>query len=84
MISLVRSLQRAGVLGINRRNADFTLRENPRARYPIVDDKLRTKALCEEAGIPTARVLAVARTQGAVAELLPQLANQQDFVLKPA
>ena len=28
-------------MGINRRNADFTLRHNPRRYYPLVDDKLR-------------------------------------------
>jgi alpha-L-glutamate ligase-like protein len=83
-VSLLGSLRRAGVLGINRRNTDYTLRENRRELYPIVDDKLRTKRVCAAAGIPTAKVLAAARTQGAVAELLPKLSEQADFVLKPA
>ena len=78
------SLRRAGVLGINRRNSEFTLLENRRELYPIVDDKLRTKAMCAEAGIPTAKVLAVARSQGAVARLMSELEAHDDFVLKPA
>ena len=51
----------AGVLGINRRNALYTLRWNARRLYPLVDDKLATKRLCQAAGIPVPRLLAVAR-----------------------
>ena len=51
-------LHRLGLLGINERNASYTLRRNPRRLFPLVDDKLQTKRLCEEAGIPTARLLA--------------------------
>jgi hypothetical protein len=40
-------LSRVGVLGINRRNAQYTLAYNPRNLYPLVDDKLRTKRLAQ-------------------------------------
>ena len=60
-MKVLRALRQRGVLGINRRNAEYTLRWNPRARYPTVEDKLLTKELCARAGIPTPKLLAVAR-----------------------
>jgi alpha-L-glutamate ligase-like protein len=72
------------VLGINGRNADYTLRWNPRHCYPNVDDKLRTKELCRRAGIPTPQLLAVARHHFELRKLGPELARLHDFVLKPA
>jgi hypothetical protein len=48
----IKQLTTSGVLGINKRNADYTLRYNPRRLYPLVDDKLRTKQLAKMAGIP--------------------------------
>jgi alpha-L-glutamate ligase-like protein len=80
----IRALHRAGVLGMNDRNHHYTLRWNPRSRYPLVDDKLQTKLLCERAGIPTARVLAVARFQADTRRLLEEVDAMPDFVLKPA
>lgn len=77
------SLRRAGVLGINRRNACYTLRWNPRRFYPLVDDKLATKRLCETAGIPVPGLFAVARHHFQIRELLPALAARESFVLKP-
>jgi hypothetical protein len=49
---MIGALRRFGVLGINRRNADYTLAWNQRRLYPLVDDKLTTKRLCAAAGIP--------------------------------
>ena len=77
------SLRRAGVLGINRRNACYTLRWNPRRFYPLVDDKLATKRLCEAAGIPVPKLLAVARHHFRIRALLPALDAYESFVLKP-
>jgi hypothetical protein len=38
-----RRLARLGVLSMNRRNAACILDGNPRALFPIVDDKLRLR-----------------------------------------
>lgn len=81
---MIERLRRAGILGINRRNIEFTLGENPRRLYPLVDDKLATKKLCASAGIPTASVVAVARMHSEIPELLASLEGRGDFVLKPA
>jgi alpha-L-glutamate ligase-like protein len=83
-MKILRALRRGGVLGINRRNAEFTLRWNPRSAYPMVDDKLRTKELCARAGIPTPRLLAVARHHFEVRRLRGAMAKLTSFVLKPA
>jgi len=83
-IQVWRALRSQGVLGINGRNADYTLRWNPRRCYPNVDDKLRTKELCRRAGIPTPQLLAVATHHFELRALGPRLARLHDFVLKPA
>jgi alpha-L-glutamate ligase-like protein len=81
---MIAQLRRLGVLGINRRNADYTMAWNQRRLYPLVDDKLLTKRLCQDAGIPVPKLLAVADTHFASRRLLAQLAGVAAFVLKPA
>ncbi len=81
---LPQRLHAMGVLGINARNQKYTLRVNERRFYPLVDDKLATKRMCQEAGIPVPRLLAVAEVHAQAKKLLPQLANESAFVLKPA
>jgi alpha-L-glutamate ligase-like protein len=83
-VSVLQSLKTMGLLGINRRNTAYTLRWNDRRRYPLVDDKLLTKRLCEGAGIPAARLLAVAARIGDLSGLLGGLKGYDDFVVKPA
>jgi alpha-L-glutamate ligase-like protein len=81
---VLRALRRYGVLGINRRNADYTLRWNRRASYPTVDDKLLTKVLCRRAGIPAPALLGVARHHFELRALREQLRGLDEFALKPA
>jgi alpha-L-glutamate ligase-like protein len=79
-----RALRRAGVLGINARNASMVLPENPRRHYPRVDDKLLTKRLAEAAGIPVPPTLGVVSYHHELHALPAMLAELHDFVLKPA
>ncbi|MCH8839588.1 MAG: hypothetical protein IH831_02710, partial [Planctomycetes bacterium] len=44
-------LEQSGILGINRRNVGFIFEHNPRHLYPQVDNKLKTKEICEACGI---------------------------------
>lgn len=83
-MNVLNALRRAGVLGINRRNAQFTLRWNPRELYPLVDHKLRTKLLCEQADIPVPGLIAHARHHFEIPGMLEALEGREDFVLKPA
>jgi len=77
-------LRRFGILGINRRNISYTLKCNQRRHYPLVDDKIASKRLCQEAGIPVPRLLAAASHHFELRGLLPALADCDSFVLKPA
>jgi alpha-L-glutamate ligase-like protein len=77
-------LRRIGLLGINRRNADYVLMHNPRRFYPRVDDKLLTKQLAIAAGLPVPPLYAVVREEHQIAELHATLAAHEQFVMKPA
>ena len=77
-------LRDRGVLGINRRNARYTLTANDRSRYPLVDDKLATKQICNREGIPVPRLLAQARVHVEARTLPDALRGFDSFVLKPA
>lgn len=84
MKRILDAMRRAGVIGINHRNSRYTLRWNPRHLYPLVDDKLRTKRLCEAAGIPTPQLLATATHPFELRTLPRRLEGYDRFVLKPA
>ncbi|MDJ0884291.1 MAG: sugar-transfer associated ATP-grasp domain-containing protein, partial [Desulfobacterales bacterium] len=77
-------LRQAGIVGMNHRNFAMIARYNPRRLYPLVDDKLKTKEIVEEAAIAAPRLLGVVRTQGNVRELGRFLADHEAFVMKPA
>ena len=51
LIKTWKALEAKGIMGINRRNADYVLKYNKRHLYPIVDDKIITKMRAIEAGI---------------------------------
>jgi len=78
------SLRKAGVLGMNRRNAEYVMRFNRRSSFPLVDDKLLTKQLSLKHGIPTPPLYHVVSHHGDIAGFDRALADRQEFVLKPA
>lgn len=77
-------LSSRGILGINRRNIDYTTKWNKRRLYPLVDNKLRTKLMCLEAGIPVPRLLGKAEHHFELEALMTRIDRLDDFVLKPA
>jgi len=84
MFKLARHLADMGIMGINRRNAEFTLAFNPRRYYPLVDDKLRTKELAMAANIPVPDLYGVVEREYQVRHLPMWLKDHEDFVIKPA
>lgn len=78
------AMREFGVLGINERNIHFTQRENPRRLYPLVDDKLKTKMLCERAGIQVAPTLGKVAHHGDIKRFIEEFREVGDFVLKPS
>src|SRR5947207_1963432 len=78
-----RRLRQLGILGMNRRNAACILDHNPRALFPVVDDKLRMRDLCERIGVPTPRVYAAIAYHSMLGKLPEILGDRGDFVIKP-
>ncbi|QSA99178.1 alpha-L-glutamate ligase-like protein [Methylococcus sp. EFPC2] len=79
-----RKLREQGIMGMNERNAGFTLRYNPRSYYPLVDDKRITKQLALDAGIAVPALYAVIEIEHQLENLRRILADYEDFVVKPA
>jgi alpha-L-glutamate ligase-like protein len=77
-------LMRRGVLGMNARNVAYISRYNERSRYPLVDDKLKTKMVVRKAGVTVPDLLQIIRTQHEIEAIDPVLAKYDQFVIKPA
>src|SRR5690606_5396937 len=84
LLSTRKRLRQAGVLGINERSADYIMRLNPRRYYPRVDDKVLTKKLALEAGMPVPELYGVIESQGQVRHFLRVVEGREAFVVKPA
>jgi alpha-L-glutamate ligase-like protein len=83
LFTAARRLRELGILGMNRRNAECILDHNPRARFPVVDDKLRLHDLCRQIGVPTPAVYAEVSSYAVLRRLPDLLAGHDDFVIKP-
>jgi alpha-L-glutamate ligase-like protein len=84
VLSTARRLKKAGVLGLNERNADYIMRLNPRHFYPRVDDKVLTKKLAIEAGMAVPELYGVIDHQGDVRRFASIVEERESFVIKPA
>jgi len=83
-MGLYRELKVRGVLGINARNANYIMQHNRRRLYPLVDDKILTKRLALEHGLPVPELYGVISTQHDAAHLPMFLRDKDSFVIKPA
>ena len=79
-----RRLRERGIVGMNERNARYVQVHNPRALYPLVDDKLQTKRLAETAGIAVPGLIGVVETNRQARRIERLLEGRDDFVIKPA
>lgn len=77
-------LHRRGILGINNRNVEFILEHNPRSLYPRVDNKLKTKEICQEHGIQVPETYFVMTEHSQCPQFLDMIGNRTEFVVKPA
>jgi alpha-L-glutamate ligase-like protein len=84
MFGLVKKLAAKGIMGINRRNCQFTQIYNPRRYHPLVDDKLKTKKLALNSGIAVPELYGVIEIEHQIIELPLLLGKYSNFVLKPA
>jgi len=79
-----RALSAHGIMGINRRNADYVLKYNERRLYPLVDDKIITKQKALAANVSVPPLYGVIETERQIKQLTTALEPHQDFVIKPA
>jgi alpha-L-glutamate ligase-like protein len=81
---IFRRLRAQGVLGINSRNAELIATYNSRHLYPLVDDKLRTKQLAREHGVPAPELYGSLSTIHDIHQFPEIVAGREQFVVKPA
>lgn len=84
LFTVAKRLRQIGLIGLGQRNADFILAYNRRRFYPRVDDKLITKQLAIDAGLPVPELFAVVREEHEIHELHAKIAQHDQFVVKPA
>lgn len=80
----VGELRDYGMLGMNARNLDFIGRYNARSRYPLVDNKLKTKLIAEEYGLPVPPLRFSLTQQHDVDRAIEKLDELDGFAIKPA
>jgi alpha-L-glutamate ligase-like protein len=79
-----RRLQERGVLGLNARSARYMLLHNERRHYPMVDDKVLTKKIFLEHGIPVPPLYTIIHSVGELRNLDERLGGYRSLVIKPA
>ena len=77
-------LKQLGMLGMNRRNVEVIGCWNERKRYPLVDNKLKTKLLAEDYGMAVPKLIGIISHQFEVKHLRKRLGLTGQFVIKPA
>jgi alpha-L-glutamate ligase-like protein len=84
MWRLPSDLKRQGILGMNRRNVAYISRYNSRAKYPLVDNKLKTKLLAEKFHLATPHLRGVIGYQYEIASFQKTVEQLDGFAIKPA
>ncbi len=78
------SLRKHGFLGINGRNVAYISRYNTRSRYPLVDNKLKTKLQAEKFRLSTPHLRGVIRYQYETAGFARLVEDLEGFAIKPS
>ncbi len=73
-----------GVLSINKRNLEYVYMYNRRRDYPVADNKLLTKRILQQHGVPVPETLATFGYFYELKNLADTLAPFDEFVIKPA
>ncbi|WP_309494194.1 alpha-L-glutamate ligase-like protein [Sulfurovum sp.] len=77
-------LKKLGILGMNKRNIHYIGAQNNRKYYPLVDNKLKTKVIAENAGIAVPKLLSTIERHSQLRNLKDILVGLDKFVVKPA
>ena len=84
LFNRIRKLRQAGVVGINQRNRSYVMKHNARQLYHLVDDKVETKLLAQNAKIPVPALYGLLKTPHDARNFQQLVADKNDFVIKPA
>ncbi|GHW32069.1 hypothetical protein VCSRO56_0164 [Vibrio cholerae] len=77
-------LRHKGIMGMNKRNHAYIGRYNDRSKYPLVDDKLKTKLIAQRAGCTVPKLIGVISNQAEVKHIHEMVKDWPGFVIKPA
>lgn len=77
-------LRERGIMGMNKRNHSYIGRYNNRSLYPLVDDKLKTKLIAQQAGATVPELIGVIGSQVDVKTIHAMVEKWPGFVIKPA
>ncbi|USD64340.1 alpha-L-glutamate ligase-like protein [Vibrio sp. SCSIO 43136] len=77
-------LKSRGIMGMNQRNHGYIGKYNDRSKYPLVDDKLKTKIIAERHGATTPKLIGVINNQAEVKTIHKMVKDWPGFVIKPA
>ncbi len=77
-------LKKLGILGMNKRNIHYIGAHNDRKYYPLVDNKLKTKIVAQNAGIAVPKLLKTIEHQSQLRRLKEILDGLESFVIKPS
>ncbi|GAL25426.1 alpha-L-glutamate ligase family protein [Vibrio variabilis] len=77
-------LRERGIMGMNQRNHGYIGKYNDRSKYPLVDDKLKTKIIAEKAGATTPALIGVVSNQAEAKRIHNMVKDWPGFVIKPA
>lgn len=77
-------LNRKGLLGMNKRNVSYISRYNERSRYPLVDDKLKTKILAQKFNLSVPQLRGVVKYQYETSLFANMVKELNGFAVKPA
>ncbi len=77
-------LKAKGIMGMNQRNHSYIGRYNDRSKYPLVDDKLKTKIIAQEHGATTPALIGTISSQVEVKRIHKMVKDWPGFVIKPA
>jgi alpha-L-glutamate ligase-like protein len=72
------------LLGINERNLHWVFAHNKRKFFPLVDDKITTKRILTDAGLPVPETLEIVDSFLDVDERLERLSGFKECVVKPS
>lgn len=73
-----------GIMGMNQRNHSYIGKYNDRSKFPLVDDKLKTKKIAQLHGATTPALIGVISHQFEVKKIHNMIKDWPGFCIKPA